>query len=94
MDYDIKDFTYSPSVNLWSGTFKENLGILSCSTHIEIDKMTFEEMQTNKPVYLGVMASMEQLQPILDNPHLFDAALLTAVNALKIQYQKIKIQQE
>lgn len=92
MDYELRNFEYTASHNLWSGIFKEHLGIIGCSTDIDISQMSYDEMQTNKPVYLGFMASMQQLQPILDNPHLFDANVIAAVQALKVQYDKLKIE--
>ena len=50
-----------------------------------------EQMQVDKPVYLAVMAHKQQLQPILDNPHLFDPALVNAVKLLFGQYNDLKV---
>ena len=84
-------FVYSPEHNHWITEFRRCVAFVSCSTDINPTVMTPEQMQVDKPVYLAVMAHKQQLQPILDNPHLFDPALVNAVKLLFIQYDNFEI---
>lgn len=85
-------FAYIPQQNIWFTDFKEHPSFISCSTEINASEMTYEEAQINKPVYLAIMANRQQLQPILDNPHLFDSAFVNAAHLLAKQYEDLKIE--
>lgn len=85
-------FDYYPQRNVWFTAFREQMAFVSCSTDIDIKQMTFEEALTEKPVYLAVMAKRKQLQPILDNPQLFDPAFVNAVRLLFLEHDNIKIE--
>lgn len=87
-------FSYVPQFGNWVTEFKHHFTIVGCSAKIDQSKMTNEQMQTDKPVYLGIMAHRQQLQPILDNPHLFDPALVNAVRVLVMQYDDLQILNE
>lgn len=84
-------FDYYPERNVWFTAFREQMSYVSCSAEIDISKMTYEQAIIDKPCYLAVMAKRQQLQPILDNPHLFDPAFVNAVRLLFIEYDNIKI---
>lgn len=85
-------FLYHAESKTWATDFIDSLAFVSCSTEINPCEMTLEQMKIDKPVYLAVMASRKQLQPILDNPHLFDPAFVNAVKLLAIQYEDLKIE--
>ena len=84
---------YNKETGTWTISFRDMPGMISCSTNIDMRVMTLEQMQEDKPFYLGVMARRQQLQPILDNPHLFDPAFVNAVRLLFIEYDKMTISQ-
>lgn len=86
-------FDYNPELGTWFTKFREQMAFISCSTDINIAKMTYEEALIHKPCYLAVMASRKQLQPILDNPHLFDPAFINAIHLLFKEYDDVKIEQ-
>ena len=92
-DYDStkSNFDYDPRYGIWYTNFEGNLAYVARSSYHDINAMTLEQMQVDKPVYLAVMAHKQQLQPILDNPHLFDPALVNAVKLLFIQYDDVEI---
>ena len=81
-------FAYIPEYFTWATNFREHLAFVSCSTDMDY---LVEQMQVDKPVYLAVMAHKQQLQPILDNPHLFDPALVNVVKLLFIQYDDLQV---
>ena len=92
-DYDStkSNFDYDPRYGIWYTNFEDHLTFVARSSYHDINTMTPEQMQVHKPVYLAVMAHKQQLQPILDNPHLFDPALVNAVKLLFIQYDNLKV---
>lgn len=85
-------FDYNPKTNTWFTAFRNQITFVSCSANIDIAQMTYEEAIINKPAYLAVMANRQQLQPIIDNPHLFDPAFVNAVHLLAKQYEDLKIE--
>lgn len=84
-------FSYNPQYATWATEFPNGLAFVSCSTQINYN-ISAEEMKTNKPVYLAVMANRQQLQPIIDNPHLFDPAFVNAAHLVIRQYEDLKIE--
>lgn len=97
MSYNTEDFqdafSYIPEAGTWFTSFRGNVAFVGCSADINLFDMTYEQAQIDKPVYLAVMASRKQLQPILDNPHLFDPAFVNAVRLLDIQYADVKVKE-
>ncbi|MFC2566873.1 MAG: hypothetical protein ACFNX3_00335 [Haemophilus parainfluenzae] len=92
-DYDStkSNFDYDPRYGIWYTNFEGNLAYVARSSYHDIKTMTLEQMQVDKPVYLAVMAHKQQLQPILDNPHLFDPALVNAVKLIVGQYNDLTV---
>lgn len=91
MNSDPVYFDYNQKYGNWQTCFEGNPAFVARSSYHDINTMTPEQMQVDKPVYLAVMAHKQQLQPILDNPHLFDPALVNAVKLLFIQYDDVEI---
>lgn len=85
-------FEYIPEHGTWFTAFRNQVTFVSCSANIDIAQMSYEEAVINKPAYLAVMANRQQLQPILENPHLFDPAFVNAVHLLAKQYEDLKIE--
>ena len=92
-DYDStkSNFDYDPRYGIWYTNFEGNLAYVARSSYHDIKTMTLKQMQVDKPVYLAVMAHKQQLQPILDNPHLFDPALVNAVKLIVGQYNDLTV---
>lgn len=84
-------FSYQAQYGCWTTVFRDAIAYIGCSTNIEIKPMTIEQMQIDKPIYVGVMARRNQLQPILDNPHLFDPAFVNAVRLASNYYDDTEI---
>lgn len=84
-------FAFSPEYGSWATFFRNTLTYVGCSTTIDITRMSVEQMQIDKPIYVGVMARRNQLQPILDNPHLFDPAFVNAVRLVVQRYDDIEV---
>lgn len=83
-------FAYDTQSKTWITSFIDGPALVSRSHEIN-HEMSREEMMTDKPFYLAVMASRKQLQPILDNPHLFDPEFFHAVNLVVNQYNNFEI---
>lgn len=84
-------FNYDEKQGTWYTSFGNTISFVAASTEINVSELNLEQAQTDKPVYLAVMAHRKQLQPILDNPHLFDPAFVNAVRILVHQYNELKI---
>lgn len=84
-------FDFEPQYGGWTTIFRGTMAYISCSTNIDLNQMTIEQMKIDKPIYVGVMARRNQLQPILDNPHLFDPAFVNAVRLVVQRYDDIEV---
>ena len=84
-------FSFTPQYGCWETEFRYTLAYVGCSTTINASQMTPEQMKTDKPIYCGIMARRQQLQPILDNPHLFDHAFVNAVKLVIQMYDDIEV---
>ena len=72
--------------------FRNEAAFINYSTNIDSSDFTYEQALANqKPVYLSVMASRQQLQPVLDYPQLFDPAFVHAVRLLFLEYDNISV---
>ena len=91
MNSDPVYFDYNQKYGTWYTNFEDHLTFVARSSYHDINTMTPEQMQVDKPVYLAVMAHKQQLQPILDNPHLFDPALVNAVKLIVGQYNDLTV---
>ena len=86
-------FMFHPKFGCWATLFRKTIAYTSCATDIDPEKMTEKQMQIDKPIYLSVMARYEQLQPILDNPHLFDPMFVNAVRIVMQMYERVIIEE-
>lgn len=85
-EHNFNDIYYK-KYGTWSIPFDTSIAFVSKSANIDPTQMSNEEILADKPFYLAVMARRNQLQPILDNPHLFDPAFVNAVRLLVIAYE-------
>ncbi len=84
-------FMFYPEFGCWATWFRKTIAYTSCSTDIDPNRMTEEQMKSDKPIYLSVMAHHEQLKPILENPHLFDPMFVNAVRIVMQMYDRVII---
>ena len=83
---------FDPKTGIYAILFQDEIALINYSTKIKPNDFTYEQALANqKPVYLSVMASRQQLQPVLDYPQLFDPAFVHAVRLLFLEYDNISV---
>ena len=91
MHEDNDFFKYIPEGGIWATFFRDWLAYVGCAADINPNTINPDKFQTEKPVYCGFMARRDQLQPILDNPHLFDPMFVNAVRTLATWYEELEV---
>lgn len=79
-------FEFEPQYGTWNTVFRNAFAFVGCSKNIDI-----KNLEIDKPIYLSIMSHRQQLQPILDNPHLFDPAFVNAVRLVVQRYDDIEV---
>lgn len=75
-------FEFHNEMGCWVGNIGKKLTFLNEATDEAGEKLAF----------LAILANRQQLQPILDHPHLFEPAFINAVRVLAMHYDNIKVE--